>query len=287
MVSVVLIWGINFSIMKHAYVFFNPLAFTALRFVVAVVTLGLILKVRGIPLKADRADLLSLAGLGFLSQTLYQILFVLGLDATKAGNASLLTSLSPVFAYISGLVLKREAFNRRVLAGMLLSFAGVVAIVMFGSKEIEFGTNLRGDALILGSTLCWGWYTGGATRLALKYGALRLTFWLMLTGTAGLVPILIPFVARQDWLSIPRLGWLEFCYSTFLSIAYGYIVWSFGLEHLGVSGTAVYSNITPVVALIAAWLLLGEQPGIAQAVAIVLILTGLFMVRSRTLKWGK
>src|SRR5512140_2646839 len=89
MVSVVLIWGMNFSIMKHAYTYFNPLAFTAVRFAIGVVTLALVLKVRGIPLTAERADIPSLAGLGFLSQTLYQILFVLGLAATKAGNAGL------------------------------------------------------------------------------------------------------------------------------------------------------------------------------------------------------
>ncbi len=283
MVSVTLIWGMNFSIMKHAYVYFDPLAFTALRFTIAVLTLALVLKVRGIPLTADRADLPSLAGLGFLSQTLYQILFVLGLAATKAGNAGLLASLSPVFAYASGILLKREVFSRRVLAGMLLSLAGVVAVVLFGSKEIEFGSAIRGDALILGSTLCWGWYTGGATRLAVKYGALRLTFWLMLTGTAGLVPILIPSILHQDWFAIPARGWLEFGYSTFLSIVYSYVVWSFALEHLGVSGTAVYSNVTPMVALIGAWFLLGERPGLPQVAGIALILTGVFMVRSRRL----
>jgi drug/metabolite transporter (DMT)-like permease len=283
MVSVVLIWGMNFSIMKHAYTYFNPLAFTAMRFVIGVVTLAVVLKARGIPLAADRADLLPLAGLGFLSQSLYQILFVLGLAATKAGNAGLLTSLSPVFAYIAGILLKREVFSRRILAGMLLSFSGVVAVVLFGSNDLEFGAALRGDVLILVSALCWGWYTGGATRLAVKYGALRMTFWLMFFGALGLVPALLPFVARQDWFGVPLQGWLEFCYSTFLSIVYGYIVWSFALEHLGVSGTAVYSNVTPMVALIGAWLMLGERPGIAQIAGVVLILTGVFMVRSRKL----
>jgi drug/metabolite transporter (DMT)-like permease len=186
-----------------------------------------------------------------------------------------------VFAYIAGILLKREIFSRRILAGMMLSFGGVLAVVLFGSKELEFGNALRGDVLILVSALCWGWYTGGATRLAAKYGALRMTFWLMFFGTLGLVPVLLPFVARQDWLSVPLQGWLEFSYSTFLSIVYGYIVWSFALEHLGVSGTAVYSNITPMVALFGAWLLLGERPGIPQFAGVVLILTGVFMVRSR------
>ena len=279
MISVTLIWGMNFSIMKDAYDYFNPFAFTALRFAVGVLTLALAFALRGVPLRVERADLPALAGLGFLSQGLYQVLFVQGLALTKAGNAALLTSLSPVFAYATGVLLKREKFSRRVAAGTMLSLAGVGAIVFFGSKEVEFGTALKGDALILGSTFCWGWYTGGATRLARKYGALRLTFWLMVSGTTMLVPILIPFILRQNWRAVPAVGWMEFSYSTFLSIVYSYVVWSYALEHLGVSGTAIYSNVTPVIALIGAWIVLGERPVFAQFAGIAMILTGVFMVR--------
>jgi drug/metabolite transporter (DMT)-like permease len=281
MISVTLIWGLNFSIMKHAYDHFHPLAFTTVRFIVATLTLAVILKLRGMSLRVERSDLPAFIGLGVLSQTVYQILFVLGLASTRAGNAALLTSLTPVFAYLAGVLLGRETFRQKVLGGILISFAGVLCIVVFGSKEMDFGQSVRGDLLILGSSLCWGWYTGGATRLVVKYGALRQTFWLMLTGTAVLVPALSRFVLRQDWLSIPPGAWLEFGYSTFLAIVYCYLVWSYALEHLGVSGTAVYSNVTPAVALVGAWLLLGERPAIAQLVGIALILTGILLVRSR------
>jgi drug/metabolite transporter (DMT)-like permease len=207
MISVTLIWGFNFSIMKHAYEHFNPLAFTTVRFIVATLTLALILKARGMPLRVERSDLPAFIGLGVLSQTIYQILFVLGLARTRAGNAALLTSLTPIFAYLAGVFLRKETFRRKVLGGILISFAGVLCIVVFGSKEMNFGHSVAGDLLILGSSLCWGWYTGGATRLVVKYGALRQTFWLMLTGTAVLAPALSRFVLRQDGCpSLPAHG---------------------------------------------------------------------------------
>jgi drug/metabolite transporter (DMT)-like permease len=61
---------------------------------------------------------------------------------------------------------------------------------------------------------------------------------------------------------------------------YSYLVWSFALEHIGVARTAVFSNLTPMVALLGGWLLLGEKPAWAQFAGIALILGGIFIVRS-------
>jgi len=39
--------------------------------------------------------------------------------------------------------------------------------------------------------------------------------------------------------------------------------------------------VTPIVALAAGWIVLGERPVGAQLIGVVLVLTGVFMVRSR------
>ena len=281
MLSVSLIWGMNFSIMKDLYKWFDPLAFVVLRFTVAVTTLYVVLKLRGVSLTVERRDIVPLTGLGFLSNTVYQIVFAIGLANTKAGNAGLLMASPPIFAYLTGLWFKREYFSRRVLTGILLSSAGVAVIVLLGTKEVALGASWKGDACILAAALLWGWYTGSSARLIMKYGALRVTYWLMLTGTLLLLPPLFPALVHQDWQVIPLRGWVSFCYSTFLSIVYCYLVWSYALQHVGISRTAIYSNVTPVIALLGGWILLGERPVMTQMSGIVLILAGVFLVRSR------
>jgi drug/metabolite transporter (DMT)-like permease len=278
--SVVLVWGMNFAIMKRMYVYFNPYGFTLLRFMLGTLVLFLIIKLRRLPLRIQWADLPAIAGLGMLANTLYQMLFVTGLMQTKAGNAALLGAPAPIFAYLTGVILKREIFSNRVLAGILLSFTGVTLIVLFGTKEVSLGANWQGDIMILASAFCWGWYTGAAARLAAKYGAFRLTVWLMLSGTLLMIPVFIRPLLRQQWAAIPPAGWLGFAYCTFLSIVYSYLVWSFALQHVGVSRTAVYSNLTPIIAMLGGWLLLGEQPALAQFAGIALILSGIVIVRT-------
>jgi len=279
LLSMVAIWGLNFSIMKYLYAYFNPLAFTGPRFCVAVVTLAAILKLRGDPLTVDRQDLPSIMGLGIVSTTIYQILFVFGLANTKAGNVGLVMAATPIFAYLTGVISKRESFSNRVLSGIALSVAGVAVIVLSGSKSVSFGADWRGDAMILGAALCWGWYTARAARLVGKYGVLRLTLWVTVAGTAVLIPIVILPMMRQDWFAIPLWGWLGFCYSSFLSIVYCYLAWSYGLRHLGIARTALYSNLTPLVGLTGGWLMLGETPQSPQVAGAALILLGVYVVR--------
>ncbi len=279
LLSVIFIWGMNFAVMKRMYDYFDPYAFTCARFIVATATLLLILKFLKLPLHVDLADIPAITGLGMLANTIYQMVFNAGLARTKAGNAALLGAAAPIFAYLVGIILKRERYSHRVLVGIMLSFAGAGIIVMFGADEITLGANWRGDLMIIISAVCWGWYTGSAARLAIKYGALRLTAWMMLTGTLLMIPLFLHSTLRQDWLSVPLVGWAGYAYSTFLSIVYSYLIWSFSLERIGVSGTAVYSNLTPMVAMLGGWFLLGEDPAIAQFAGIALILGGVFIVR--------
>ncbi len=279
LLSVILIWGMNFAVMKSMYSYFDPYAFTCARFIVATVTLLTILKIFRTPLRVELADIPAITGLGILANTLYQMLFNAGLAHTKAGNAALLGAASPIFAYLTGVLLKREPYSHRVSLGIILSFAGAGVIVLFGAHELALGANWRGDLMIILSALCWGWYTGSAARLAVKYGALRLTVWMLLTGTLLMIPLFLPFLLRQEWQSVPARGWLGYAFSTFLSIVYSYLVWSFSLERIGGSATAIYSNITPMVAMLGGWLLLGETPAVAQFAGIILILGGVFIVR--------
>ena len=113
LISVAVIWGINFSLIKTLYNYFHPLAFNAVRMTIATLTMVSIIKMRGVQLRVERRDLPSLIGLGILSNAGYQMFFVLGLARTRAGNVGLLLSLTPVFAYLIGLALKQERFNER------------------------------------------------------------------------------------------------------------------------------------------------------------------------------
>jgi drug/metabolite transporter (DMT)-like permease len=131
-----------------------------------------------------------------------------------------------------------------------------------------------------GAAFCWGWYSGVSSGLLVKYGALRLTVLTMIPGTIIMLPFSLPWVIDQNWTGISGKAWAGFFYSAFLAIVYSYFVWAYALRRIGVARTAIFSNITPIVALFGGWMLLGERPTIMQVIGIICVLTGVFVVRS-------
>jgi len=281
LLSTVVIWGFNYAIVKMTFRYFHPIAFNAVRFTVSSAAMFLVLKMRGEGLRIASHDICSILWLGFIANAFYQFLFVLGLARTGAGNGALIMALSPVFAFLIGVAMGRERFSRGVLIGIIMSLAGVAAIVAFGSEGISFAGSWRGDLLMMAASICWGWQSAESTRLLGKYGPIRLTVATMIAGTAMMVPMSLPWIIAQPWPSIAPIAWLGLGYSALLSIAYGYFVWAHALNTIGVARTSVFNNLTPIVALLAGWLLLGENPVASQIAGVALVLVGVFIVRSR------
>ncbi len=281
LLSTVVIWGFNYAIVKITFRYFHPIAFNAVRFTVSSAAMYFVLKMRGEGLRIASPDIRRILWLGFITNAFYQFLFVLGLARTGAGNGALIMALSPVFAFLIGVAMGRERFSRGVLIGIIMSLAGVAAIVAFGSEGISFAGSWRGDLLMMAASICWGWQSAESTRLLGKYGPIRLTVATMIAGTAMMVPMSLPWIIAQPWPSIAPIAWLGLGYSALLSIAYGYFVWAHALNTIGVARTSVFNNLTPIVALLAGWLLLGENPVASQIAGVVLVLVGVFIVRSR------
>jgi drug/metabolite transporter (DMT)-like permease len=279
LLTAVLIWGFNFALMKQMYRYFHPISFNAIRFTISSLTMLAILAFRGETSGIDRHDWRGIVWLGFLGNTAYPFIFALGLDRTKAGTAALLMALTPVFAFLIGVAMKRERFSSGVLMGIILSITGAAAIVLFGASEVSFAG--AGDLLMIAAAFCWAWQSAESTRLLPKYGPIRLTVFAMVAGTAILLPVSIPWILTQSWRAIPLAGWLGLGYSALLSITYAYLVWAYAINAIGVAHTSVFNNVTPIVALLAGWLLLQEKPSVAQLSGVVLVMVGVFIVRSR------
>jgi drug/metabolite transporter (DMT)-like permease len=281
LLTAVIVWGVNFALMKRMYIYFHPIAFNAVRFVISSITMLATLKLRGETQHIDRKDWPGILWLAFLGNVLYPFIFVLGLARTRAGTAALLMALTPVFAFLIGVAMKKERFSTGVLTGIVLSIAGAAAIVLLGASEVSFTGSWTGDLLMIAAAICWAWQSAESTRLLPKYGPIRLTVYSMVAGTLVMVPLSIPWLVSQNWTAIPLFGWLGLGYSALLSITYAYFIWAYAISTIGVAHTSVFNNVTPIVALFAGWLLLDEIPSSVQFSGVVLIIVGVFIVRSR------
>src|SRR5215831_1297520 len=91
LLGVVLIWGFNLPVVKIALAQFEPLAFNAVRFVLAsALLLLLLLRRRDASGRTSPTDMLRFLGLGLLGQTAYQIFFIEGIARTTASHTALI-----------------------------------------------------------------------------------------------------------------------------------------------------------------------------------------------------
>src|SRR6185437_15089524 len=88
MLLVCLIWGANFSVMKGAFSYLPPLAFTAVRFIIASLLLYLLLRWRNGTVAMPRGLGWRMVWLGVLGNTAYQVAFTLSLLWGTATNSA-------------------------------------------------------------------------------------------------------------------------------------------------------------------------------------------------------
>jgi len=280
-VALVIIWGVNFSVVKALLGQFDPLALNGVRFALGAAVLAPF-AMRGRQFSGfTRRDWFAVAALGLVGNTLYQFLFITGIDGTLAGNAALILAMTPVFVAVLSAILGQERVRPAGWFGIALSTAGIGLVVWAGSVVRFGGETLGGDLTMLGATVAWSVYTVGASPLVRRHGALPVTAASMWIGAVVLFIAAIPAMTAQDWSRPSALAWAGLVASGVLAVGLAYVIWYYGVEHLGSSRTAVFSNGVPVVALLFAWLALGETPGVLQLAGAGLILGGVTLTRVR------
>lgn len=280
MLVVCLIWGLNFSVTKSAFTQFPPLAFTAIRFVIASALLvPLVRRLEGNEPMPPGA-LHRLVILGIVGNTLYQLGFISGLARTTASNSALILAAMPSIVALLAAGLGLEPARPRVIGGVLVATLGVVLVVL--ARGTGFGGGaLTGDLLTLGAVGCWASYTLGLRTVPAGITPLRVTMVTTVAGAPGLVLAGAPEMLSMKWEQVDLLGWGALAYATLLSLVVAYIIWNRSVQLVGPSRTVIYMCITPLVAVAGAAIILGERPHPLQGVGAVLILAGVVLVRGR------
>jgi drug/metabolite transporter (DMT)-like permease len=278
MLLVTLIWGANFTVMKLGLAVMPPLAYTGIRFALACVLLWGVLKWREGTVAIPPGMFWPLVGLGVLGNTVYQIAFTLALAMSSATNCALIISTMPAMVASLGHVTGIEPTTRRMRWGIAIATLGVGLVV--AARGVTFdATTLRGDLLAIGATVCWSAYTLGLRRLPRTMSPLAVTAHTTFTGTPGLVLTGLPGILTIEWAALPPVAWGSIAYASVLSLGVAYLLWNASVARVGSSRTAIYMCVTPMIAALVAWAVLGEKLIPLQGGGAVLIVLGVLLTR--------
>ena len=273
-----IIWGMNFAVMKYGTDVLEPLAYNGVRLAIGSVVMMAILYVRRMPLLPWR-DIRALMLLGCLGTGLYQAFFINGLAMTRAGTASLVVASSPAIIAIVGRMMGVEKVSVRAVWGIALSIAGIAFVILSSADSGEGQSSVLGDLLILASVVCWSFYTHLVRPFTHRLDGMQIATWTLLGGTIPVLLLGAPAIAHADWNGVTALTWAAVLYSGVGSMGIAYLFWYRGVRVIGSTRTAMFSNLQPIIAVLAAWPLLGERPTLWQGVGAAAVLGGLLLTR--------
>ncbi|HVP08969.1 MAG TPA: DMT family transporter [Burkholderiales bacterium] len=217
--------------------------------------------------------LLSLTGVAAFHGLVY-----LGLRTTTTVNAVLLNSSIPLFILLCSWILERERASARQVAGMLVSLAGILAILTRGEPANLVRLELHaGDAWILLAMPIWGVYSVLLKRRPAALGGLEFLFVISAAGVLMLAP-----AAAAMHLLAPRpapgaAAILGVVYVALGASVLAYICWNRGVAVVGANAAGFTVHLLPAFGTLLAILFLGESFAAFHAVGIAIILAGVVL----------
>ena len=279
-ITVCLVWGTTYLAIRVALETIPPALVGGIRYVIAGAVLIAILMARGEQLPA-RAHWPGLLLLGFLMICLGNGGVIWAEQWVPSGIAAVIVASSPFWmSAVEALSPNGEPFTRRVLLGLLIGFAGILALVW---PELTAAGELGKQftvGLVALQIACIGWSLGSAysKRHARKENALGAAALQMLFG--GLMMLAIAS-GRGEWsdLSFSARSLAAEIYLIVFGSLVGYTAFVYALKHLPVSTVSMYAYVNPVIAVLLGSLILAEPFGPRVVIASAMVLAGIAVVR--------
>ncbi|HEY7408281.1 MAG TPA: DMT family transporter [Gemmatimonadaceae bacterium] len=279
LVAMALIWGVNASVMKLGVTDMPPLVFNAARLGLASVAL-VVLALAARPPALTRRDVGMLLALGVLGTGLYQFFMIEGLARTRAGTTALILSSGPAFVALFGRLLGVERITRRGALGIVLSMAGIAFVALTQPQAFTHRVTLLGSALVLIGCICWSLFAVLIKPYANRLDGRVVTAITIVGGTVPLSLLALPAVGRIAWEELSFGTWGAIVYAGLASMVIAYLFWNRGVRLLGPTRTAMFGNLQPIFALVAARIMLAEQPSVWQLFGAAAIIAGVLLTRT-------
>ena len=267
---VIVVWGLNFVVIKVGLHGMPPMLMGALRFMLAAFPAILFVRRPQVPLRWMLAYgmTISVGQFAFLFYAMYV--------GMPAGLASLVLQSQAFFTLFFAALFLGERLRGSNLFGLLVAASGLVLIGLQGGQAMT----LAGFALTIAAASMWA-LGNVVTRKLGKVNLVGLVVW------GSLIPPL-PFLALSLWLEGPELisqslrtlgvdSLLVLAYLAFGATILGYGLWSRLLSRYPASQVAPFSLLVPVVGISSSALLLGERLGGLQMVGVALVMAGLLI----------
>ncbi len=273
-----LCWGANAVFGRLAVGEISPMALVSLRWLGA---LGLLVAFAHAQVRRDwpvlRTRLPFVAAMGAIGFTVFNALFYLAAHWTTAVNIGIIQGSIPVFVLIGAFAAYRTRVAGLQVAGVLVAMLGVALVAAGGdlARLASLALNF-GDVLMIAACVLYAGYTLGLSR---RPPVSPLSLFTGMAGAAFVtsLPLALAEAALGRFQWPTPAGWLILGLVTLFPSFLAQISFIQGVALIGPSRAGVFVNLVPVFASILALLILQEPFRLFHAVALALVLGGIWL----------
>ena len=273
---VVVVWGLNFVVIKVGLHNMPPLMLAGLRFLLVAFPALFFVARPKIPFRL-------LLGYGLtISFGQFAFMFCAINFGMPAGLASLVLQAQAFFTISLGALVFGERLQGKQLVGIALAVVGVLVLAEASLNGQHVA--LLGFLLTLAAAFCWASgniFNKKIMQLETRPAVMSLVVW------SALIPI-VPFMVASYLLDGPTVMLhslvtldlttiLSLIYLAFVATIVGYGIWGALLGRYETWRVAPLSLLVPVVGIASAALLLNEKLGALQLVGALLVMAGLYI----------
>lgn len=283
-------WGFTFVAFKFANLSFRPISIVFFRLAVSIFFLfGFALAFKRLN-RIKRQDQKWFLLLAFVEPFVYFMGEAYGLTMVTATTGAIIISTIPLIVPFASYYLFREKLTPMNYLGLLISFGGVLMVVLTGAGGLA--ANWKGILLMFVAVFAAVSYTMVVKVLADDYNPITITAYQSFYGLLMFIPLFLIF-------ELPRLDLSLASTSSLLAVTYlgvfgsgiCFILITIGIRELGAARANVFANLVPVVAAVVSFYLLKEAMPLLKVLGIITVVLGLLLSQISGLqgksKWGK
>lgn len=215
---------------------------------------------------------------------LFRLFFLQALLLTSAGEAGILTGVTPAVTAVLACLFLKEPLDRRQIAGIVSTVSGIAVLQGLLSTGTQFTQqHFTGNMLVLCAALSESLFNVLSRFASVKAAerALSPIAQSALVSAIALLLCLIPALNEQAGMRLSELNissWAALLWYGLFVTALAFIFWYEGIKRCNASIAAAFSGLMPVTSLLLAVLFLGEQANIEQWAGGMLVLAGMVLV---------
>ncbi len=249
------IWGGMYVVSKIVLAVMPAMSLLWLRYVVALVSLGVLGLVTRQSWRIRWRDVPLVAAIGLVGYALSIWAQFRGTQLTTAQMGSIVTAATPAFMVLFGRLILGEPITWRRAVSVGLATLGVLLVVGVGGLAAG---HLGGGLILMVAAVSWALMSVLLKRVPNEYSPLVVTTYAIGVATLILTPdVLSHGVFHTDIGARPEL-WGGILYLGIVSTAGAFVLWTRGLQLVDAGSGGLYFFFQPLVGTALGWLVLAE-----------------------------